>query len=114
MDPNQRLCPACGARNKPTWEFCVRCGESLVPEEAAAPTEIVSPEAEAPRPAGGVPWRGVLAFMAVLGALVAGWRMLQRPIPPPQGDLIVLVPVAEPVRLDPPGRISGPGGAAYS
>lgn len=28
------ICPACHSRNKPTWEYCVRCGESL--EEAAA------------------------------------------------------------------------------
>ena len=25
-----RICPSCEARNKPKWEFCVRCGESLV------------------------------------------------------------------------------------
>ena len=24
-----RLCPACGTRNKPKWEYCVNCGESL-------------------------------------------------------------------------------------
>src|SRR5574339_395038 len=31
------ICPACGARNKPKWEFCVRCGESLQDAETAAP-----------------------------------------------------------------------------
>ena len=24
-----KLCPACETRNKVTWEFCVKCGESL-------------------------------------------------------------------------------------
>lgn len=28
------ICPACHSRNKPSWEYCVRCGESL--EEASA------------------------------------------------------------------------------
>ena len=31
------LCPACQTRNRPTWEFCVRCGESLEGAKPAAP-----------------------------------------------------------------------------
>ena len=30
------VCPACGALNRPTWEFCARCNESL---EGAKPSE---------------------------------------------------------------------------
>lgn len=40
------ICPACQARNKPKWDFCARCGESLqgVTAQSAAPA---APEPEA-------------------------------------------------------------------
>ena len=25
-----KICPHCGTRNKPQWEFCAGCGESMV------------------------------------------------------------------------------------
>ena len=37
MKPREAVaCPACEAPNRPTWEFCVRCGESL---EGAPPQD---------------------------------------------------------------------------
>jgi Flp pilus assembly protein TadD len=33
---NAILCPSCHAQNRPTWEFCARCGEPL----EAAPTQV--------------------------------------------------------------------------
>ena len=24
-------CPSCGTRNRPSWEFCARCNEPLLP-----------------------------------------------------------------------------------
>jgi tetratricopeptide (TPR) repeat protein len=35
---NAIVCPSCHAQNRPTWEFCARCGEPL----EAAPTQVVS------------------------------------------------------------------------
>ena len=39
------ICPACQARNRPKWDFCVRCGESL---EGAAVAEPSSEEQASP------------------------------------------------------------------
>jgi len=41
MKGDFRVCPACGTRNKPKWDFCARCGESLqgVPLGEVAPAE---------------------------------------------------------------------------
>jgi tetratricopeptide (TPR) repeat protein len=72
------LCPACQARNRPKWDFCVRCGESLEGAAVAEPR----PEAEAPpRDLS----RLYLAFMvAVLaGTLAMACREIARQPEPP-------------------------------
>src|SRR5262245_5767980 len=45
-----RICPTCGTRNKPKWEFCVSCGEPLQDVSVTMPM-IVSPVAAASAPA---------------------------------------------------------------
>jgi predicted Zn-dependent protease len=39
------ICPACEARNRPQWDFCVRCGEAL---EGVAVSEPASEREESP------------------------------------------------------------------
>ncbi len=82
------VCPACGARNKPKWEFCVRCGESLQGAETAAPLaktvvkgkgkgkskltiQIHEREAESSFPPGLIVGAGAVLLV---GLAVAGWR----------------------------------------
>ena len=70
------VCPSCGTRNRPKWEFCVSCGESLkgvAPEVEAKPVAAPTPSA-APSGAG-VPW---LSTIAVIGLLVAAFLWLRR------------------------------------
>lgn len=83
MAANALVCPACGARNKPKWEFCVRCGESM---QGVAPVRAAKAPAKAEagdsRPSTGSSWI-LLAFGLVLvGAiLVAGVRYAQKAPP---------------------------------
>src|SRR5512134_2421800 len=73
------LCPNCGALNRPTWEFCARCSESL--EGAPSVDESVGPAtaaeddagASAAAPANTIALAGVLALV-IVGA--AAWRTL--------------------------------------
>ncbi len=65
------LCPKCGALNRPTWEFCARCNESL--EGATSVDESVGSAATATRttrrqsaaPANTIALAGVLAVVIV-------------------------------------------------
>jgi predicted Zn-dependent protease len=64
------VCQACGARNKPHWEFCVRCGETI-----DAATTVVMPasagraeDADVPETEGTGALRGVMLAVLALGA----------------------------------------------
>jgi Flp pilus assembly protein TadD len=71
---DSKICPACGARNKAKWEFCVRCGESL--EDVTVVMQAPGAAAEAPaveeaeplQPAGAGP--GIFAWVGLV--LVVG------------------------------------------
>lgn len=77
--PQFRTCPACGTRNKPAWEFCVRCGESVA--EVALATDVPAATAAAgaaPAAGGGV---GPVVLMAVVALGVAAWAATRIQIP---------------------------------
>jgi Flp pilus assembly protein TadD len=82
-----RVCASCGARNKPRWEFCVRCGEALADDEPAdavqAPTVVDSIPAD-------IPWRGWLLSALVLGGAVAAYLGLRGPAFSPSPDLFTI------------------------
>ena len=73
-----RICPACGTRNKPKWEYCVKCGESLqdvplgVPAAEAADAAVA--EAETVEQAGPFPWVALAATIVLLAAAVYFYR----------------------------------------
>jgi Flp pilus assembly protein TadD len=111
------VCPACGTRNRPSWEYCARCNESLenalpveTGEVTAVPTEF-EPFEEGPSVASsGVLVVTVLAF-GVLG--FAAYRHVST-TPPPEGPDPALFTVAtRPAELPeaPPG--AGPGVSEY-
>jgi len=73
------ICPACQARNRPKWDFCVRCGESL---EGAAIAEA-SPEGEASSPPDLSSLYLVIMIAVVAGTLALACRDLaSQPAPP--------------------------------
>lgn len=100
-DPQAILeCPACGSRNKPTWEFCVRCGESLQTAEGAV-TAAVAAEASVPTEAEVVPaagdgpslWTFVAAGVALMAGIAvwqSGWAKKDPPKPSPATFALVV------------------------
>ncbi len=71
------VCPKCGALNRPTWEFCARCNESLedaLPaDEGTSPAEIPD-EPEARASSFGPAALAATAAVLLLGLGIAGWR----------------------------------------
>jgi predicted Zn-dependent protease len=73
-----RTCASCGTRNKPNWEFCVRCGEPL---EAAAPALDFEDDTAAAEPTpvdtdrSGFPWRSVLTLVGAVALIVLSVTM---------------------------------------
>jgi tetratricopeptide (TPR) repeat protein len=97
------VCPSCGTKNRPKWEFCVSCGESLknVPAEAEAKTVAVA-AAPAGQPSGaGV---SLLTTIAGVGLLVAAflWLRGNRAEPLKPEPSIFTVPAGERPRQTPP------------
>jgi Flp pilus assembly protein TadD len=105
-------CPACGTRNKPKWDFCARCGESLQgvslgepATEEATLEEPVSSEASA--------WPIVVGLVA-FGALAVGarwWWERRETASPPNPSIFTLAtlppsapagrpPIKEPGKTD--------------
>ncbi len=77
---DSKLCPSCGLRNKPKWEFCARCGESL--QDIAVGSTALTPESAsaAGDSDGGIGMVGIaLGTILVLAALVVAvrWRPSQ-------------------------------------
>lgn len=77
MSQSFLTCAQCGARNKPKWDFCARCGESLDGVTLAGSLEaeeLPVEEDEDPRP-GSTLWRdvAVLVLLVSLGGLSLSW-----------------------------------------
>ena len=72
-----RICPACGTKNKPKWEYCVNCGESLQDVTLGVPspeTAAAAAEPEVVEEGGAFPWVAVAASVVLLGAGVYFYR----------------------------------------
>jgi Flp pilus assembly protein TadD len=110
------VCPKCGALNRPTWEFCARCNESL--EGALTAQEGVSPadSVEGPGPgAEGFP-AGAIAFvtlLALLGLGAAAWRHASTAPPVDRPDPSLFTAPSAPAELPTAPPPAGPGGADY-
>jgi tetratricopeptide (TPR) repeat protein len=83
---NAIICPACHAQNRPTWEFCARCGEPL----ESVPTQSVSRQDtlveatlvdEAPPPDSGSFWLLLMVAIAI-GTVVLACRDIATQPPP--------------------------------
>jgi Flp pilus assembly protein TadD len=81
MKPGEvRVCPSCGTRNKPKWDYCVSCGEALegVPMGFVQPVTIrttaVQTEAPVARAGGPSALGTVLGLAIAIGAGLLLWR----------------------------------------
>src|SRR6185503_5662037 len=118
MKPSDsRVCGACGARNKPKWEFCVRCGESLKDvAEASVPLKR-APVAVDAGDRSSFAWMGGVAMLGVLVIVAyAAWIWTRPAETPKEADasifrLVTTVPARTPVTAVP--RTAGPGDADY-
>jgi predicted Zn-dependent protease len=114
------LCPSCGTRNKPKWELCVRCGESLAgalpaPDSVGGKTTAMVSDAGLAEPS---PWNAVLAVLA-LGAFVgvgaAATKYVYRAGPAAVPDPTALtIPTQPPKPLPPVPAVNAPGGDVYA
>jgi tetratricopeptide (TPR) repeat protein len=114
------VCPNCGALNKPTWEFCARCNESLdavaatVRIKAEDATETAAP-AEPEAAEAGVPGNMILLVATVafllLGAVA--WKSMASGAPDPGVDPSLFTMGTQPVALPTPPPSTAPGAADY-
>jgi predicted Zn-dependent protease len=87
-EPDFRVCPNCGARNKAKWEFCVKCSEPLqgVPLGGAAPSAAETADVVADEEYGGIPWGSVAAAIVAVALAFGAYKVFQEPAaaPPPE------------------------------
>ena len=106
------VCPKCGALNRPTWEFCARCTESL---EGALPVEEGAPSADAAEVAGkgassfGPTAIAVSVAVAGLALGLAGWRYASKAPPLDRPDPSLFTVAAQPRELPTPPPATGAG-----
>ena len=73
-----RICPACGTRNKPKWEYCVKCGESLQDVALGIPAgDTAAAEPEVVQEAGPFPWVALVTSIVLLGGAVYFYKNYQ-------------------------------------
>src|SRR4030043_317150 len=96
------VCPKCGALNRPTWEFCARCNESLegalAAQEGVSTTDSVEETHEG---AAGIP-AGAIAFVtlvALLGLGAAAWRHASTAPPASRPDPSLFTAPSTPMAL---------------
>src|SRR5688500_12296899 len=67
--PDLRICPNCGARNKAKWEYCVSCSEPLagVPTGDEVAASVIPPTSTPDEGETALPWKSLLAFVAAVG-----------------------------------------------
>ena len=109
------LCPKCGALNRPTWEFCARCNESLEGatsvEESAGPATAAEEEApQSSAPANTIALAGLLALV-IVGA--AAWRAIANAPAPGAPDPSVFTMGTQAPALPAPRPGTEPGGTEY-
>lgn len=80
--PDYKVCPACDSRNKPSWEYCARCGEALPAATVNAPASRQVPTGDA---SPGMPIAPFIAIPLFLLAAVYVFRSYRGEVqaPPP-------------------------------
>lgn len=109
---NARICPQCGTRNRPKWDFCAKCGESLQDVPLGEPVEAEAAEPTVVDEAG-MPWASTLGTIVLVGlAIATAWYFHEPPAPPSPG---IFTLATLPPSLPPPAPLLAkqPGQEAY-
>jgi Flp pilus assembly protein TadD len=109
------VCPQCGALNRPTWEFCARCNESLesatAVEEPAGPAPAAEDDVEvSAAPANTIALAGILALV-IVGA--AAWQTLSNNPPGGAPDPSIFTIGTQPSDLPTPAPPAEAGAGEY-
>lgn len=109
------LCPRCGALNRPTWEFCARCNESLQKAQRFEVAEGGLQEDDG-RPASASSGNGIafLALVVFVGGGIWAWRTVANSQPPSRPDPAVFSMPTLPASLSTPAPETAPGLADYA
>ena len=104
MKGDFRACPVCGTRNKPKWEFCARCGESLQGVPLGEPAPEAEIEEDRTISSAAFPWvtgLGLLAFGA-LAIAATMWSEKRSPAGRPNPNIFTLptMPPSPPARRE--------------
>ncbi len=108
------VCAKCGAINRPTWEFCARCNESLegatsVEESIGPATATEADPSASAAPANAIALAGLLALV-IVGA--AAWRALSSaPSVAPNPSVFTIGTQPSPLPSARPG--TGAGDSSY-
>ena len=87
MAQDLKICPVCETRNKVTWDFCVKCGESLAEVAVAADDAEVAPAGGEGVSVGAVLGGfGLLVGIGIVAALVPRSETTPPPVPTRSGD----------------------------
>jgi predicted Zn-dependent protease len=91
-EPDFRVCPNCGARNKAKWEYCVKCSESLqsVPLGGASPPAVETTGVIDDDDGDEFPWGSVAAAVVALAVGFGIYKAFQDPAPKPPADLFTM------------------------
>jgi predicted Zn-dependent protease len=110
------VCPACGTRNKPKWEFCARCGESLQGVPVGEPALAAKAADVDTDSAGAFPWMTGLGFVAFGALAVAVWAWSQgknTPAPRPDPAVFTLPTMPQAAPAPPRVGVNEPGKDAF-
>jgi Flp pilus assembly protein TadD len=109
-------CPACGTRNRPTWEFCARCNEPLEGALPAETAELRGARGELEAVEGASLASSGVLVISVLALGVLGFAAYHHvsTTPPPEGpdpNLFTFATTPAEIPKAPPG--AGPGVTDY-
>jgi tetratricopeptide (TPR) repeat protein len=109
------VCPACGTYNRPTWEFCARCNESLEGAQRARPQDLAALQDDIPIEApSAVSTLVLLASVAGLAVLpLWAYRHVSTTTGPSGPDPRMFTVATQPPSLPEVAAPAGPGAADF-
>lgn len=110
--PDFRICPNCGARNKAKWEYCVKCSEPLQ-DVALGGGEPEPRTYEAAAEGEPLPWGSIAAFLALFALGIFAYNYFSQPAAAPPPELFTIGTLPPSLPTPPPAAEKAPGQEEY-